>query len=128
MLAVEMRGGKLAGRDREALEAYLLSLAPFDRRRLEPDGAPVEPSTLSARRGYAVFAKAECTDCHPAPVFARASSSTSARAVASRSLASRCLFRGALGPTGAGRISTAVRALAHNRIELAPRVAQLSST
>ncbi|MEX2206862.1 MAG: hypothetical protein WEF50_11600, partial [Myxococcota bacterium] len=72
MLAAEMRGGKLEGRDREALEAYLLSLAPFDRRRIQPDGAPVEPSTLSARRGYAVFAKAECTDCHPAPVYSRA--------------------------------------------------------
>jgi cytochrome c peroxidase len=72
MLAVEMRGGKLAGRDREALEAYLLSLAPFDRRRVQPDGAPVEPSTLSARRGFAVFAKADCTDCHPAPVYRRA--------------------------------------------------------
>jgi cytochrome c peroxidase len=72
MLAVEMRGGTLSGRDREALEAYLLSLAPFDRRRLQPDGAPVEPSTLSARRGYAVFAKAECTECHPAPVYMRA--------------------------------------------------------
>ncbi len=71
MLALEMRGGKLAGRDREALEAYLLSLAPFDRGRLQSDGAPLEPATLSARRGFAVFAKAECTDCHPAPVFAR---------------------------------------------------------
>ena len=72
MLAVEMRGGALAGKDREALEAYLLSLAPFDRRRLEPDGVPVEPSTLSARRGFAVFAKAECTECHPAPAYMRA--------------------------------------------------------
>jgi cytochrome c peroxidase len=72
MLAVEMRGGKLEGRNREALEAYLLSLAPFDRRRVEPDGAPVEPATLSSRRGYAVFVKADCTDCHPAPVYTRA--------------------------------------------------------
>lgn len=72
MLAVEMRGGKLEGREREALEAYLLSLAVFDRRRVQPDGAPVEPSTLTARRGFGVFAKAECVDCHPAPVYKRA--------------------------------------------------------
>ncbi len=71
MLDVEMRGGKLAGRDRDALEAYLLSLRPFDRGRIQADGAPVEPSTLSARRGFAVFAKAECTTCHPAPTFTR---------------------------------------------------------
>ncbi len=71
MLAVEMRGGKLDGVDREALQSYLLSLAPFDRRRIQPDGAPVEPATLSVRRGYTVFAKAECADCHPAPAFTR---------------------------------------------------------
>ena len=70
-LASEMRGGKLAGRDRLALEAFLLSLRPFDRGRLQPDGAPVEPATLSARRGFAVFAKAECGVCHPAPTFTR---------------------------------------------------------
>lgn len=71
MLAVEMRKGTLAGRDRDALVAYLLSLQPFDRGRIQPDGAPVEPATLSARRGFGVFAKAECSVCHPAPVFAR---------------------------------------------------------
>jgi len=71
MLTVEMRGGKLTGRDREALETYLLSLKPFDRGRLHADGSPVEPVTLSARRGFAVFAKAECSVCHPAPAFTR---------------------------------------------------------
>jgi cytochrome c peroxidase len=71
MLLTEMRGGTLAGRDREALVAYLLSLPPFDRGRIQPDGAPVEPATLSARRGYGVFLKAECSVCHPAPAFAR---------------------------------------------------------
>jgi cytochrome c peroxidase len=71
MLRVEMRGGTLAGRDRDALVAYLLSLPPFDRGRIQPDGAPVEPSTLSARRGYGVFVKAECNVCHPAPAFTR---------------------------------------------------------
>jgi len=70
-LAVEMRGGKLTGRDREALEDYLLSLPRFDRGRLQPDGAPVEPATLSARRGFEVFAKAQCSICHPAPAFTR---------------------------------------------------------
>ena len=71
MLAVEMRGGELTGRDREALEMYLLSQKPFDRGRLKTDGAPVEPATLSARRGFAVFAKAECAVCHPAPAYTR---------------------------------------------------------
>lgn len=71
MLAVEMRKGTLAGRERDALVAYLLSLPPFDRGRIQPDGAPVEPATLSARRGFGVFVKAECSGCHPAPAFAR---------------------------------------------------------
>ena len=71
MLAVEMRGGRLTGRDREALLAYLLSVPPFDRGRIQADGAPVEPATLSARRGFGVFAKAECTECHPAPAYTR---------------------------------------------------------
>lgn len=69
MLASEMRGGSLAGRDREALEAYLLSIPAFDRRRIAPDGAPVEPVALLARRGYAVFVRAACGQCHPAPAF-----------------------------------------------------------
>jgi cytochrome c peroxidase len=71
MLEVEMRGGSLAGRDREALETYLLSIPVFDRRRVGPDGAPVEPVTLSARRGYGVFQEADCGRCHPAPAFTR---------------------------------------------------------
>ena len=50
MLAIEMLGSSLAGRDREALEAYLLSLTPFDRGRIQPDGAIVEPATFSRRR------------------------------------------------------------------------------
>jgi len=68
MLAVEMNGGSLAGRDREALEAYLLSLTPFDRGRIQPDGNVVEPSTLAARRGSAVFARV-CAECHVPPAF-----------------------------------------------------------
>jgi cytochrome c peroxidase len=71
MLRVEMRGGTLAGKDREALETYLLSIPVFDRRRIQPDGVPVEPVSLSARRGYAVFIRAECSACHPAPAFTR---------------------------------------------------------
>ena len=68
MLAVEMLGGSLAGRDREALEAYLLSLTPFDRGRIQPDGAVVEPATLASRRGSAVFARV-CAECHVPPAF-----------------------------------------------------------
>ena len=68
MLAVEMLGGKLEGRDREALESYLLSIPAFDRGRIQPDGAVVEPSTLSARRGAAVFERV-CRECHVPPPF-----------------------------------------------------------
>jgi Di-haem cytochrome c peroxidase len=68
MLAVEMNGGSLAGRDRDALETYLLSLTPFDRGRIQPDGEVVEPSTLAARRGSAVFARV-CAECHVPPAF-----------------------------------------------------------
>ncbi|HTO07774.1 MAG TPA: cytochrome c peroxidase [Myxococcota bacterium] len=70
MFAVEMRGGKLAGREREALEAYVLSLAPFDRGRLQPDGTPNEPVSLAARRGFAV-AQDACLGCHKPPAYAR---------------------------------------------------------
>lgn len=70
MLAVEMRGAQLSPVDREALEAYVLSIPPFDNGRIEPDGTPVEPATLSARRGFGVFQRVECTTCHPAPSFA----------------------------------------------------------
>jgi cytochrome c peroxidase len=70
MLAVEMRGGKLEGREREALEAYVLSLPPCDRGRIEADGTPKEPVSLSARRGFAV-AQDACLGCHKPPAFAR---------------------------------------------------------
>lgn len=69
MLAVEMRGGRLEGRDRAALEAYLRSIPAFDRGRLKPDGAPVEPAKLSARKGFAVFVDSGCDVCHRAPAF-----------------------------------------------------------
>jgi len=71
MLRVEMRGGSLVGRELEALRAYVLSIPVFDRGRLEPDGLPVEPSTLSARRGFDVFTEAGCPVCHPPPAFTR---------------------------------------------------------
>ncbi len=71
MLETEMRQGKISGRDPEALEAYLLSLAPFDRGRIQPDGSLVEPANLSARKGFAVFVEADCADCHRAPAFTR---------------------------------------------------------
>jgi cytochrome c peroxidase len=70
MLAVEMRGAKLEGREREALETYVLSLSPFDRGRVGPDGVPIEPVTLSARRGYAVAEK-NCLGCHKPPAYVR---------------------------------------------------------
>jgi len=70
MLAVEMRGARLEGRDREALEAYVLSLPPFDRGRVAEDGTPIEPVTLSARRGYAVAEK-NCFGCHKPPAYVR---------------------------------------------------------
>ncbi len=71
MLSVEMGGGELAPYDLDALEAYVLAFLPFDRGHLEADGTPVEPVTLAARRGAAVFVKAECHTCHPAPVYTR---------------------------------------------------------
>jgi len=70
MLAVEMRGARLEGRDREALESYVLSLPPFDRGRVAADGVPIEPVTLSARRGYAVAEK-NCLGCHKPPAYVR---------------------------------------------------------
>jgi cytochrome c peroxidase len=70
MLAVEMRGGKLEGREREALEAYVLSLQPFDRGRVGPDGAPIEPATLQARRGFEVY-KEKCERCHTPPAYVK---------------------------------------------------------
>jgi cytochrome c peroxidase len=70
MFAVEMRGATLAGREREALESYVLSLAPFDRGRVQPDGTPVEPVSLAARRGFAV-AQDACLGCHKPPAYAR---------------------------------------------------------
>ncbi len=70
MLAVEMGGATLADYDLAALEAYVLAFEPFDRGRLKPDGTPVEPATLSARRGAGVYKQAGCDTCHPAPVFA----------------------------------------------------------
>ena len=65
MLAVEIGGAKLPERDVAALETYLLSIRPFDRGRIRPDGVPTEPVTFAARRGWDVFQRARCTRCHP---------------------------------------------------------------
>jgi cytochrome c peroxidase len=65
MLQVEMGGAKLAAHDVEALETYLLSLTPFDRGRVQPDGTPTEPVSLAALRGWDVYRRARCTSCHP---------------------------------------------------------------
>jgi cytochrome c peroxidase len=69
MLAVEMGGAQLPPHDAAALETYLLSLAPFDRGRVKPDGTPTEPVSLAARRGRDVFQRARCDSCHPAPAY-----------------------------------------------------------
>ena len=71
MLKVEMRGGQAGVRDLAALEAYLLSIPPFDRGRVEPDGTPVEPATMSSRRGFEIFKQVKCSLCHPPPLFTR---------------------------------------------------------
>ena len=65
MLEVEMGGAKLPPHDVDALEAYLLSLAPFDRGRVQEDGTPTEPVSLAALRGFGVYKRARCTSCHP---------------------------------------------------------------
>jgi cytochrome c peroxidase len=70
MLAIEMLGGKLDGRSREALETYVLSIPAFDRGRIEPDATPIEPVTLSARRGFAI-AQDNCFGCHKPPAYVR---------------------------------------------------------
>ena len=70
MLAVEMGGGQLSDIDKRALEAYLLSIPPFDNQRVELDGTPVEPATKSANDGFLVFQK-QCSTCHPPPVYSR---------------------------------------------------------
>jgi cytochrome c peroxidase len=69
MLAVEMGGVQLPPHDVTALETYLLSLTPFDRGRVKPDGTPTEPVSLAARRGREVFQRARCEGCHPPPAF-----------------------------------------------------------
>ncbi len=71
MLDVEMRGGQADVLDLAALEAYLLSIPPFDRGRVEPDGTPVEPATMASRRGFEFFKQAKCSLCHPPPLFTR---------------------------------------------------------
>jgi cytochrome c peroxidase len=74
MLQVEMRGASLSEGDLAALESYVLSLAPFDRGRVDATGAPIEPATLRARRGFEVFLRARCSLCHLPPAFARSMS------------------------------------------------------
>jgi cytochrome c peroxidase len=72
MLRVEMGAtAPLPPADQAALEAYVLSLAPFDRGRIGPDGTPTEPVSLRARRGFAVFQRAGCAGCHPPPAYTR---------------------------------------------------------
>jgi cytochrome c peroxidase len=70
-LRVHMGKAALAPEDRAALEAYLLSLPPFDRGRIDEEGLPVEPATRSAIEGEQVFRGAGCTECHPSPVYTK---------------------------------------------------------
>ncbi len=69
MLEVEMRGASLDEQDFASLEAYVLSIPPYDNGRIQPRGDPIEPVTLSARRGFEVFGKAKCAVCHPPPTY-----------------------------------------------------------
>jgi cytochrome c peroxidase len=71
MLAVEMGGARVEPADRDALVAFVLSLDPFDRGRVGPDGAPLEPSTLRQRQGFELFKETKCALCHAPPVYAR---------------------------------------------------------
>ena len=70
MLRVEMRGGEPASPDFDSLEAYVMSIPPYDNGRIQPQGEPIEPVTLSARRGYDIFQRAKCAVCHPPPTYA----------------------------------------------------------
>ncbi len=71
MLEVEMRGGDLPPADRRALEAYLLSIPAFDRRRTLSDGTPTEPVTRGALDGFGIYRDQKCTLCHPGPAYMR---------------------------------------------------------
>ena len=71
MLRTEMQGSSISDPDRRALEAYVLSIPPFDRRRTLEDGTPREPVTRSAREGFRVFVEARCGLCHPPPAYMR---------------------------------------------------------
>ncbi len=71
MLRVEMRGSEPDPPDRQALTTYVLSIPPFNRRRTEEDGTPVDPVTRSALDGFQVFLQARCDRCHPPPSFRR---------------------------------------------------------
>jgi cytochrome c peroxidase len=68
-LSVEMSGAVLPEHDLAALTSYVASLTPFDRGRTQLDGTPTEPVVLTARRGWGVFRKAGCMECHPPPSY-----------------------------------------------------------
>ncbi len=69
MLAIELGGAPLSEPDMAALEAYVLSIPAFDNGRVQPDGSPSEPATLSARRGFELFRRAGCDVCHRPPSY-----------------------------------------------------------
>jgi cytochrome c peroxidase len=68
-LRVHMGDAALPPEDRDALEAYLLSVPPFYRGRVDEEGFPVEPATRSALEGEQVFRTAGCAGCHPPPAY-----------------------------------------------------------
>ena len=47
----------------------MMSIPPYDNGRIQPQGDPIEPVTLSARRGYDIFQRAKCAVCHPPPTY-----------------------------------------------------------
>ncbi len=69
MLRLEMGGRQPPEADVASLETYLLSIPPYDSGRVHSDGAPREPSTLRIRRGFEIFRRAKCANCHPPPVY-----------------------------------------------------------
>ncbi len=69
MLRQYMGSATVSTADLDALEAYVLSIPAYDNGRVEADGTPVEPATLTARRGFEVYVEAGCAKCHAAPSY-----------------------------------------------------------
>lgn len=72
-LLIDMGGSELSAVDLDALSAYVLSIPRFDSGRVQLDGTPTEPATLSARLGFGVFLKVKCDSCHSPPSYSHPS-------------------------------------------------------